>query len=315
MKSKNIFFGIFLISIGILWMLKALDVISFSWYLFFKLWPLILIWVGIKLMPIQDKWKVIFNVAVLFIGIAVLLLLSNSIHCKHRCTKYSWWDRDWNYERNCNKKKNDTVAYYNRSFIEYDESFENANLQLDATAGKLVFTTGKDLIAIKEKESASKIIINSTVDDNSVNINAKVHPLGKVKYHNSGNYKIQLNSAPVWEMDLELDGTAGEIDFSDFKIKKLDIESNASALSFKLGNLYADVKVNVESNASAVDISLPHDMKCTLKKAENNLSSLTVKGLKQESKNYYVSDNEEETAGIVNIVIASNVSSVEIKRY
>jgi len=116
-------------------------------------------------------------------------------------------------------------------------------------------------------------------------------------------------------MDLELSATAGEVDFSSFKIKELTIESNASALDFKLGNFYPEVTVNVESNASAVEISIPNDMKCTLKKAENNLSSFTVKGLKQQSKNQYVSEDDGETAGVINVVIASNVSSVEIKRY
>jgi low affinity Fe/Cu permease len=316
MKSKNFFWGILLITFGILWMLKALSVISFSWCVLLKLWPLIFVWVGIKLMPIQDKWKIIFNVSVLLIGIAFLLILSNSKYCNHKWTKSFWWDREWNYTCNHDDVDNDTIAYYNRNFIAYDENYENANLKLDAAAGKLIFTTGENLITIQEKKSSSKIIINSTIDaENTVNINAEVHPLGKIRNKNSGNYKIQLHSAPIWNMDLELSATAGEIDFSNFKIKKLDIESNASALNFKLGNLYPNVTVNVESNASAVEITLPHDMKCTLKKAENNLSSFTVKGLKQESKNHYISDDEGETTGVVDIIIASNVSSVEIKRY
>ena len=315
MKSKNIFWGIFLISLGILWMLKALAIITFSWVIFWKLWPLVLVWVGIKLMPISDRWKVILNTTVLFIGIAFLLILSNSKHCNHKWYKSSWWDKEWNYNCNFNVNEGDTIACYNKNFIVYDDSIENANLELEVSAGQLVFTTGENLIAIYEKEPASKITMNSTVEDNTANIKAEVHPLGKIRNHNSGKYNIQLNSAPVWNLDLELSATAGTIDVSEFKIKKLTIESNASALDFKLGSLYPDVTVMVESNASAVEISIPNDMKCSLKKAENNLSALTVKGLNQQSKNQYVSDNVDETAGVINIIIASNVSSVEIKRY
>ena len=315
MKSKNIFWGIFLISLGILWMLKALSIITFSWVIFLKLWPLILVWVGIKLMPISDTWKIILNTTVLFIGIAFLLILSNSRCCNHKWYKSVWWDKEWDYHYHCNDNEGDTIAYYNKNFIVYDDSIENANLELEVSAGQLAFTTGENLIAIYEKESASKITINSTVEDNTVNINAEVHPLGKIRSHNSGKYNIQLHSAPVWNMDLELSATAGEVDFSKFKIRKLTIESNASALDLKLGNLYSDVTVIIESNASAVEISIPNDMKCSLKKAENNLSSLNVKGLNKQNKNQYISDNDTETVGTINVVIASNVSSVEIKRY
>jgi len=316
MKSKNIFWGILFISIGILWILKALAIITFSWCVFLKLWPLILVWIGIKLMPISDKWKILLNVTVLFIGIAFLLILSNSKHCNHKWYKSSWWEKEWRTTCNNEEIDENTIVCSNRNLIVYEENFENANLKLSVAAGKLRFTTGENLIAINDTESSSsKIIITSTIDDNTVNINAEVRPFGKIQHHNSGKYNIQLNDAPVWNMDLELSATAGEIDFSSFKIKELTIESNASALDFKLGNLYPDVTVNVESNASAVEISIPNDMKCTLKKAENNLSSFSVKGLKQQSKNQYVSEDDGETAGVINVVIASNVSSVEIKRY
>jgi hypothetical protein len=267
------------------------------------------------MMPIQDKWKLLINITILLLGIAFVLTVSNSKHCNCKWAKTCWWDRDWDYTCNLDDTDNDTLAYYNRNVIAYEDNFENANLKLDASAGKLVFTTGEDLITIQETESSSKIILNSTIDDNTVNITAEVCPLSKIRHHNSGKYTIRLNSEPIWKMDLELSATAGEIDFSDFKIKELTIESNASALELKLGNLYPDVQVNVESNASSVEITIPKDMKCSLKKAENNLSSFTVKGLTQQSKNRYVSDNDDETAGVINIVIASNVSSVDIKRY
>ena len=315
MKSKNIFWGVLLISIGILWILKSLAVISFSWCVFFKLWPLIFIWIGVKLIPVPDKWKAILNVSVLLIGIAFVLILSNSKYCSSKWGKSHFCSKDWNYKFTLSDE-GDTIACNNKEVIEYDQ-YENANLKLVATAGKLVFAPGKELITIQEPENLqSKIEIRSTVDDdNTINIKAEVRPFNKGSYQNSFKYNILLNNTPVWNMDLELSATAGQIDLSSFKIKELKIESNASSLDFKLGSLYADLNVKVESNASAVKITIPHNMKCLLKKAENNLSSFKVKGLKKQSGSQYVSDGNEETAGIITITVESNVSSVEIKRY
>jgi len=313
MKSKSIFWGVLLISIGILWILKSLGTISFSWCVFVKLWPLILIWIGIKLMPIKDNWKIILNVTVLFIGIAFLLILSNSNCCKSKWNKFDFCSKEWTYTCDDN---DDTTLCSNESFIKYEDIYENAHLKLSASAGKLVFAPGEDLITIREKENSnSKIDIQSTIDDNNIKIKAEVRPFKNSYSKNSFKYDILLNSYPVWDMDLELNAIAGQVDLSDFKIRELTVESNASALDLKLGSLFDEVNVTVESNASSVKITIPQDMKCLLKKAESNLSSFSVKGLKKQDKNQYTSNGDNETAGTVNITIESNVSSVEIKRY
>jgi len=313
MKSKHFFGGILFISIGILWILKSLGVISFSWCLFVKLWPLIFIWIGIKMIPMPDKWKIFLNTTVLLIGISFLLIVSNSKCCDHRWSKSYSCSKDWKYSWNEDEEAMDCSS---ENFVKYEDTFEIANLKLSATAGKLAFATGKELISIQEmKNPRSKINIRTTIDDNTVNIKAEVRPFKNNISKNSYKYNVLLNSTPVWNMNLELSATSGQIDLSNFKINELAIESNASSLDIKLGNLYDDVNVKIESNASAVKIMIPHNMESLLKKAENNLSSFKVKGLIQESKNRYVSNSDGETVGTVNITIESNVSSVEVIRY
>jgi len=313
MKSKHIFSGVLLITIGILWILKMLGVIAFSWCAFFKLWPLILIWVGIKLIPISDKWKIALNIIVLFIGIAFLLILSNSNCCGYEWNKTYHHTNDWIC---CHDDDDgDATSCTNKNFIKY-ENYENARLQLTASAGKLTFSPGEELFAIKEKENSySKILIRNIIEDNVVNIKAELQPLKKTHQKRSYKYDILLNQNPVWDIDLELNATAGQIDLSAFKIKELNVEANASALDLKLGSLYPEVNVTVESNASAVEITIPKEMKCSLNKAESILSSFSVKGLEKQSDNQYVSCGDGETAGVIHITIETNVSSVEIKRY
>ncbi|MCL2246841.1 MAG: hypothetical protein FWC10_07000 [Lentimicrobiaceae bacterium] len=261
-------------------------------------------------MPIQDKWKIVLNTTILFLGIAFLLVFSNSKCCKSK----------WHHDFHCSKdytytfKNDDTFAHNDKNFITY-EDYENAHLELVASAGKLFFSPGEELIAIHEaKNPQSKIMINSELKNNSIYIKAELQPFKKHYYNNSYQYNVLLNSTPVWEMDLELNATAGEIDLSAFKIKELDIESNASALELKLGSLYPEVNVTIESNASAVEIKIPYGMKCVLKKTDSTLSSFDVTGLKKQG-GQYVSTEDNETAGVINIMIETSVSAVEVKRY
>ena len=309
--KKSIFWGILLISIGILWILKTLGFIHFSFVLFLKLWPLVLIFVGIKLMPIQDKWKIILNIIVLCCGVAFLIIFSNPKYGNSKWNKFFFCSNSWS---SCDKET--SISTNNQSIIKF-EDYENAHLDLTASAGKLVFETGDELIAIQDGEkSNSKINIISKIDDSGIKIKAEVHPLkNNIIGNNSHQYNILLNSSPVWEMDMDLNATAGEIDLSEFKVKDLEIESNASALELKIGSLYPNVNITIESNISDVEITVPKDMKCLLKKSDSNLSSFSVTGLTKQNDNQYVSTGDHETAGAINITIAANVSSVEVKRY
>jgi hypothetical protein len=74
MKNKSIFWGISLVAIGIILLLKTLGIISFQWKDLIKLWPLILIWIGICIMPIKDIFKIILNIIVFAIGIYILVV-------------------------------------------------------------------------------------------------------------------------------------------------------------------------------------------------------------------------------------------------
>jgi len=264
-------------------------------------------------LPIQDKWKIILNTMILFLGIAFLLIYSNSKCCNSKWNHFSICSKEWNIDDD-----DATVSIKNQSVIKYEENFENAHLDLTASAGNLVFKTGEELIAIRETEtSGSKInIISKIEDDNRIDIKAEVHPLkGKIVGNHSHKYNILLNNSPIWEMDLDLNAAAGEIDLSEFKVKELEIESNASALELKIGNLYPEVNIKIESNASSVELTIPKNMKCFLKKADSTLSSFSVTGLTKESNTRYVSTGDDETAGVINITIETNVSSVEVKRY
>lgn len=69
MKSRNLFLGIILLFVGVVALLASLDVIDFSWYIVGKLWPLLLIFAGIMVLPIKDWLKAVLLLVTLFIGV------------------------------------------------------------------------------------------------------------------------------------------------------------------------------------------------------------------------------------------------------
>lgn len=69
MKSRNLFLGILILFIGVVSLLASLDVIDFSWRIAWRLWPMLLIFIGITILPIKEWMKALLLVVALAVGV------------------------------------------------------------------------------------------------------------------------------------------------------------------------------------------------------------------------------------------------------
>jgi hypothetical protein len=312
MKHKGIFTAILLITIGVLCLLQLYEVVHFSWWAALRLWPLLLIWIGVKCLPISEAWKLILKILVLFFGVFLLFYLSNSNYFS--CKNWSFC---------CNNKYECKEIYeVNESYFTAENDDENimdsiVKLNLTASAGKLTFEQGNSLFSIENNRNSEQITtkVFKRTDEKKTTITASITPIKNFPRNDKSlNYNVLISDIPVWEMKLELNATANEIDLSAFKVKELEIESNASAVNLKLGNLYEDVEVTINSNASSVSIKLPEDMRCIINR-DNKLSSMKVHGFKKQNDGSYLSAKGIEAVGTVYLSVDASVSAVDIKKY
>ena len=319
MKNKNIFTAIALIIIGALLLLKSLGIVHFTWCALFKLWPLLLIGIGIKFIPMSDHWKVIFKTLVLLLGVLLLFVYSNNSYCffykKFNCgdkfviTNSNMDDWESDTDNTESEETTDQIMSDNEDFI-----CDEAKLNLSVSAGKLIFTPSEKALFSIEKDDFISAATKQSITDRKAKVSASLSPKENYPLKKSLEYNVLLSCKPIWEMNLELNATGNEIDLSAFKVKVLKIEANASAVDLKLGNLYDNVKINIASNASAIKLKLPKNMKCIIQK-DNTLSSMNVTGFKKEAGGRYVSDDKIETVGTIYITVDANVSSVDVKRF
>lgn len=71
MKSRNLFLGIVLLCVGVISLLATLDIIDFRWNIVWRLWPMLLVFSGIMVLPLKDWLKAVF----LLVALAVSVLL------------------------------------------------------------------------------------------------------------------------------------------------------------------------------------------------------------------------------------------------
>ena len=63
------FLGIVFVAVGVFALLTTLDIIDFSWRIAWRLWPLLLVFVGIVILPVKDWLKAVLLLVALAVGI------------------------------------------------------------------------------------------------------------------------------------------------------------------------------------------------------------------------------------------------------
>ncbi len=306
MNTKNIFSGIFFITLGTLWIMKTLEFITFSWLDFFRLWPVIFIFIGISIIPIKDWIKLVLQILMLAgtIGLLFITNSENGIQVGRHYRIESMLDTTIVVNEN-----SEVPSLYK------EEDITSATLNLDINASKVTFYKGVELFKLADSTQSGQgdVEIEKRINDKNAIVDVKLYPVEK-RSNIFPRFKVLLGEKPIWTINLDLSATSSEIDLSQFKVEKLNIEANASDFNLKLGNLCKNVFVTVESGASSIKVRVPKNMKCVVIK-DNVLSSFNVKGLKKVGDDRFETSSNEKTEGVIEITIAADVSSVDIIRY
>lgn len=94
MKSKNLFIGIIILFIGVVALLASLDVFDFSWSVAWRLWPMLLIFLGISVLPVKDWLKAVLLVVALAVG---SLLYHQEAKKEVRRSPSGWVNSAWEW--------------------------------------------------------------------------------------------------------------------------------------------------------------------------------------------------------------------------
>ena len=153
MKYRNFFWGVVLILLGVLYLLKQMDVIYFNWRDILSLWPLVLVLWGISLLPIKSLYKLIASLAAVLV---MVLIIYNSP---------SRWDRGWIWIGDWHHKHRDRVELNKSESL--SESAEFARLELDAAAGSYrIEGTSEELVDFKHIGDSGTYYMSTTSEEN-----------------------------------------------------------------------------------------------------------------------------------------------------
>ncbi len=320
MKSKGVFWGVLLIAVGLLFVLRNLGYFYFSWHSFWKLWPVILLVLGISLLPVKGFIRII--IAFVVIAVSVVFLTDDTRDTSESWNEpwnWNWNDRSWNNDWNDNNQDEpnaDTDTWSNQLLTEENNTaIQNAVLDLDAVAGEFhISPTDAYLLKFEREGNVGKYSLDAENAGSSVVLKLSMNGQ-KIR---SGNIKndatISLNPAIIW--DLKVDAGAAKIDFdlSPFKIDRIDVDGGASSLNLKIGDLYDKTDIRINTGASAIKIEVPKSAGCELH-TSTVLSSKSFEGFDKIDNGYYQTKDYSTTTKKIIIKIDAAVSDVRVVRY
>jgi len=300
MKFRNIFWGIILIVIGLLFTLQNLNVVDFDWYSLWRLWPVILVLWGVSIIPVKSFIKIILVLVVLAASLFYMMDETVSWHSSKYSSSYY-------------NGKNMTV---NQEFvIPYEDSVQVATLNMEIAASKFVLVDESyDLIDFTKKGSSVNYKYSVSQIDSVVDVDIYLENEVKLEGHNHNRVDMSLNPQPVWDLNFEIGAADTDFDLSGIKVNRINIEGGAASIKVKLGDENPNTKMNIETGASSINVMVPKESYCELD-ITSVLSGKNIVGFEKVDHGHYITDNYDEAENKIFIVVETAVSSYSIIRY
>lgn len=329
MKNKNLFWGILLLTIGVLYLFKGFGIIWFNWFSILRLWPLLLILWGISLLPLKGGIK--FISSILVIAVAVVFIcrsdrydfnyfsFNRPFHHSYRYIKNYDNDNDYDYDDNDyddNDYDYDYDEWTKQNFYKtFDSTTEEAELKIEAAAGSYLLEGKTDsLVVINTVGNTLKYNFSERDYKNKKILKLSVKDKHFKKINNRNSVFIKLNEKPVWDLDFESGASEINFDLSNYKTRDIEIDGGASEIKIKLGDKFNKTKVDIDSGASSVTIRIPEDSGCRIN-SEIVLSSRNFQGFDKIKRGLYKTPGFDQKDNKVYIEIDGAVSSFTILRY
>ncbi len=306
MSYRKIFWGLLLVMIGVLFILKNTGVLFFSWHTMWQLWPVILILWGISLIPVKDWIKLVLSL--LTVLVTFFAMQQYGPKDKHN------WNFEWN-DRN-NNDDEETVTTYNKVMSEdFDSLTKFANLKLNIGVGNFkIKDTTNLLIEVKHDNDNANYSMTAKTEDSLSIIDLS---LEKGEFNNGNirnNVVMKLNPNPIWDLDLNVGAAEVDFDLSGFKTRNLKIQGGASDIELKLGAALPLTEVKLEAGAASITIRVPESAGCEII-SNTFMASKDFSGFTKIGKQQYQTPNFATSTNKIKIDLQAGVASVNVERY
>lgn len=293
-RRNGLFWGIFLLTFGVLFLARRVGWLDVNWYSLVDLWPLLLILAGINVI-LERRGNPAAFITTVMLAVAVPTTLFG-FFARDRDGFHMRWnhddddssdkgnddddgtnDEDTNEEDYRSERENrdpEVGTIQTSTFSEtMDTDTREAVLKLAGGAGRFIIgdpTT--ELIKADTKQNIGTYSMSVDRDPTTRIPTIELKPTEENQNIDLKDGKIEnrvdvhLNARPVWTMDVALGAGAGDLDLSAYAVKSLKIGAGAADLDLKLGAKADQADVKLDVGAASVTVRVPKEVGCRIKK-------------------------------------------------
>ena len=304
-KDDGLIGGIILIAIGIIALLVTFFDFKIDWEELAKFWPVFIIIFGVSLLPLN---KILKSVSVI-----VIILISCLIYCN---------------EVNGNEKLPDemTSELLMEEGVEtqefsspFKDNTTEASVEVNYGAGMLYLNSPVEEL-VKARNISNQMVQKFYLEyegshaDIVFDVEGDNYQVNDIEEVKSNRFDISLNQTPIYDFELNLGACELNFDFSEYKVSDIEINSGASNIDIKLGELYDSTYVVISTGVSKIRIGIPNNSGCRLE-CESVLTLKDFDGFSKKSSNVYETSNYSSAENIIEIEFEGAMSEFEVYRY
>lgn len=310
MKTGKIVWGMFLIFLGLVFLLDNLHIINFYWGSVWRFWPVVFILIGMNMIMSRLQNK---NLVAPLVALITFLVLGVVGYKGLQPSENSW------IIINNDDNDNDALAYNKANFIEPYQGSERVELNLFGAASSFRLSDSTtNLFEADVNQRFGKYTLKKSKSDSLEVLNFKMRD-GKQNIHlddwDDNKSIIRLNLLPIWDINLEMGAGEGIFDLTPYKVNSLKFEGGAASLQAKLGNRLPLTNVSIEAGAASIRIEVPTDSGCRIELKDVVISSNNFTDFIKKSDGSYETSNYNTAKNKININFEGAVSSFEVIRY
>lgn len=348
MNGTQFLKGLVIILVGVILLLNTLNILEWSvWYNILRLWPLLLVSLGISLIFRRRlSWLAPLVILVGLIIGAGASYMGIDLHLEGKIvTEMETLQREIIMVPAIEEMEQDSledttigeIATESPEATEIEDleteteieaiqekpeeketqmvsQIQKVNLHLNYDVGTFTLESTTDLLyqcQVHYRYPAFKPIEKYSISNDEANVDIYHESVSDQSLRNPSNkIDLKLNQELIYDIQIKTGATNVDYDLSRFKVENFSIESGASNINIIASQYNTDI--SIDSGVSKIDIGIPESVGA-LVRLDTGISMKELDtNFKEQESNVYISENYDTSEFQVNITIDAGLSQINI---
>ncbi|GAB3336452.1 hypothetical protein GCM10027299_46530 [Larkinella ripae] len=325
MNRTGLFWGIALITLGVVFLGHNYDWFHIDWSFFSQFWPVLIILAGLNLIFSRRNAGAALVTTVL-LAVAAPLAIVGAFHGDRWHNDHFEYNSDDDDDDDNQDQESDDADDHDRPRVQtshiaepMDSVIQQASLKFESGAGRFYIGAPSDsLIEADTRMSVSKYSMSVSRSDETRSAEVELKLDDDEIDLKSGELvnvvDLRLNPKPTWSFDFGIGAGQASFDLSSYAVRSVKLGAGAADIDLKLGDRAPQSDVKIESGVTSVTLKIPKTMGCQVE-AQGALTIKKLDGFIEIGGGVYQTSGYGASPKKININYEGGVSRFAVERY